>query len=223
MTDKPAYIPPPGVSRRTYTKAELDDLVSSNVVRVSPDVDLSEYLQPQYLRRTSEEQVMARLKSDLGEIRSAVEELQKERGGTAAVEIQVANVVDKLKGLEESAAALTAPVLIPSKADLALRLVPIDTVRRIEEYSEDFALYLSLAGITGGAGLSAALSAQTTPGATVLLLAGATAIFLWRAYATRQRKLGLRERETTYTPVRIAQPERAEPMSADGVSGLVGG
>lgn len=106
-------------------------------------------------------------------------------------ELQNAKIA--LKRLQTTSREITAPVTIPSSADLAVKLVPSTVLERLEEYRSEESKWLSILGIFIGAILGVFINVAT--GANMSSEAWIILVFLslmvlitgWSAWTYRKR------------------------------------
>ena len=102
-------------------------------------------------------------------------------------------VKEKVSVLREASEALTAQVILPLPEDMAVRLVPVESVRRLEEYRGDGDMWIAVAAGFGGAILGVfvnlvtggEIKAETWIVTTVFLLMAA--VSGWSACQYRRR------------------------------------
>jgi len=113
------------------------------------------------------------LEASIQELQTAIQNIGKKVEGRLPVE-DLESLRQAFSRLSETTQELTAPVTIPSREEMAVRLVPLNSLDRLEEYRFETDFWLAMSGILVGAALGILVNLATggdlTPAAWVLIV-----------------------------------------------------
>jgi hypothetical protein len=129
-----------------------------------------------YVVSPDAEREVRELRRELARTNEAIEAVRKEAMPDAKLQRILEPIQESVKRALEQTNGMSAKVILPTDDEMAVRLVPLQQVERIEEYRGDQSIFFTLVGLFGGAVLGilsnwATLQAFTMTRASLVLSA----------------------------------------------------